>query len=288
MSRRGTRVLRLGLLLAAGMAVGCGEAPVRSELRPSELKSDLQTLAAARIYFGHQSVGGNVLEGLTLLAKEQGVALRIAEAPVQDTAPGIIHAKVGRNRAPETKCDAFNQFLSAQAGGRWDAALLKFCYADMGDGAERDPHRLFDLYKKTMGAAQAANPDLLLVHATMPLQSEGLGKRNAIRKLLGLGTSNDADNILRNQFNDLVRAEYGKTPLFDVAWAESTRPDGTRSGFTKDGRFIFTMATEFTYDEGHLTGEGQRWVAREFARSVAAALRSRSSNATETESIATP
>jgi hypothetical protein len=270
-------VLRLGLLLAAGMAVACGEAPVRTELRPGDLKSDLETLAAARVYFGHQSVGGNVLEGLTRLSNEQGVPLRIVEAPVRDSAPGLVHAKVGRNRAPETKCDAFNQFLSARAGGRWDAALLKFCYADMGDGAERDPNRLFALYKKTMTAAQAANPDLLLVHATMPLQSEGLGKRNAIRKMVGLGTSNDADNVLRNDFNDLVRAEYGNTPLFDVAWAESTRPDGTRSGFRKDGRFIFTLAKEYTYDEGHLTTEGQRWVAREFARSVAAALRARTS-----------
>jgi hypothetical protein len=262
-------------VLAASVAVGCGEAPLRSDLRPSELKTDLETLAAARMYFGHQSVGHDVLQGLASLAKEHGVALRIVEAPVEDTAPALVHSTVGRNREPETKCDAFTRFLTAQSAGRWDAAMLKFCYADMGDGGERDPRRLFELYKRTVASVRAADPNLLLVHATLPLQSEGLGKRNAIGKFLGLGTSNDDDNILRNQFNDLLRAEYGHEPMFDVAWAESTQPDGTRSGFRKDGRFIFTMAREFTYDEGHLTDLGQRWVAREFARSVAAALHGR-------------
>ena len=87
------------------------------------------------------------------------------------------------------------------------------------------------------------DPDLVIVHATAPLLSDGLGKRDAIRKWFGFGTSNDGSNLIRNQFNDLMRTEFGRDPLFDVARMESTRPDGTRTGFRKDGKFICTMAT---------------------------------------------
>ena len=268
---------KLAWLAAAVVAVGCSDVPERAELISSDPKSDLQTLSAARVYFGHQSVGNDVLKGLEELATAEGVRLRIVEAPsgVEDDLPGIVHARVGRNREPQTKCDAFGQFLTRQVDRKWDAAVLKFCYADLGDGGESDPARLIESYKRTVASIRTARPDLVIVHATAPLLSDGLGKRDAIKKWLGLGTSNDSGNLIRNQFNDLIRKEYGHEEMFDVARMESTRPDGTRTGFKKDGRFIFSMAPEFTYDEGHLTPTGRRWVAREFARSLASALRER-------------
>ena len=268
---------KLAWLAAAVVAVGCSDVPERAELISSDPKTDLQTLAAARVYFGHQSVGNDVLGGLAELATAEGVRLRIVEvaAGVEDELPGIVHAKVGRNREPQTKCDAFGQFLTRQVDRKWDAAVLKFCYADLGDRAESDPARLLESYKRTVASIRTARPDLVIVHATAPLLSDGLGKRDAIRKWFGLGTSNDGSNLIRNQFNDLMRTEFGREALFDVARMESTRPDGTRTGFRKDGKFIYTMAPEFTYDEGHLTPTGRRWVAREFARALASALRER-------------
>jgi hypothetical protein len=122
-------------------------------LRPPDAKADLGVLARARIYFGHQSVGGDVLEGLAALAAKKGASLRIIEAPLDDGLPGVVHAKVGRNRAPETKCDAFGRFLTGQAAVSWDAAMLKFCYADMGEGGERDPRRLLAAYRDKPGRA---------------------------------------------------------------------------------------------------------------------------------------
>ena len=278
-------IVKLAWLVAAMVVVGCSKVPERYEPISGEPKADLQTLASAGIYFGHQSVGGNVLQGLAELATQEGVALRIVEIPagVDDDLPGIVHARVGRNREPQTKCDAFGQFLTRQVDRQWDAAVLKFCYADLGERAERDPARLIQSYKRTVESIRVARPDLLLVHATAPLLSEGLGKRNAIRKLFGLGTSNDDDNVIRNQYNELLRKEFDGAPLFDVARAESTRQDGTRTGFQKDGRFVFSMAPEFTYDEGHLTPKGRRWVAREFARSLATALRERESAKSQAE-----
>lgn len=266
---------RVWWILAAALAIGCGSQPETTALRASDVKSDLEVLAKSRVYFGHQSVGNNLIEGLKSLSATHNVPLRIVEAPAADEAPGLVHAMVGRNREPQTKCDAFTRFLTEQGTARWDAAILKFCYADMGEGGEQNPARVLDAYKAAVRSVRTARPDLLIVHATMPLQSEGLGKRDAIRKFFGFGTSNDDYNVVRNRYNDLLRAEYAGEPFIDLAWAESTRPDGTRTGFRRDGQFIYAMAREFTYDEGHLTETGREWVAREFVRSLAEVLRPR-------------
>jgi hypothetical protein len=259
--------------MAADRAIDPSTPRDSAEPRLADLKGDLERVSSARIYFGHQSVGNNVLDGFRALAIAEGVALRIVEAPtgLDDDLPGIVHAKVGKNRAPTTKCEAFCRAL-VEHSGRWDAALLKFCYADLGDAGERDPSRLLYTYNGMVASMRSARPDLVVVHATSPLLSDGLGKRDAIRKALGFGTSNDEGNRIRNEFNDLLRAKYANDPIFDVARAESTRRDGTRSGFFKGARFFETMAREFTYDEGHLTATGSTWVAREFARSLAQAL----------------
>ena len=102
-----------------------------------------------------------------------------------------------------------------------------------------------------------------------------MGTGDRVKGFLGLGTSKDANNVRRNRFNDLLRAEYAGEPLFDVARAESTRADGRRAGFTHDGTFVDAMRRELTSDGGHLNDEGRRVVAQEFARSLAAALRGR-------------
>ena len=262
-------------VFAAALAVGCGSQPETTALRPSDVKSDLEVLAKSRVYFGHQSVGNNLLDGLKSLSATHNVPLRIVEAPAADQTPAIVHAIVGRNREPQTKCDAFARFLTEQGTARWDAAILKFCYADMGEGGELNPANVLDAYNAAVRSVRTARPDVLIVHTTMPLQSEGLGKRDAIRKFFGFGTSNDAHNVGRNRYNDLLRKEFAGEPLIDLAWAESTRPDGTRTGFRRDGQFIYEMAREFTIDEGHLSAAGKEWVAREFVRSLADALRPR-------------
>jgi hypothetical protein len=264
-------------LAAAALAAGCGDVTEKSALPASDVKADLAELARARVFFGHQSVGGNVLDGLTALAAENGVSLRVVEVPagLDDGQPGLVHTKIGTNAQPATKCDAFGGFLAKDAGAPWDAAVLKFCYADLGDRTDIAPEQLLDLYKKMVASVRAARPGLTLIHSTIPLNSNGLGTGDRVKGLLGLGTSKDANNVRRNRFNDLLRAEYAGQPLFDVARAESTRSDGTRTGFKKDGQFFSSMAREFTSDGGHLSPQGKRWVAQEFARSVAAALRSR-------------
>ena len=71
-------------------------------------------------------------------------------------------------------------------------------------------------------------------------------------------------NIRKNEFNDLLRKEYsGKEPIFDLAYVESTFPDGRRSTFTKAGETYYSMAPEYTYDDGHLNETGRKRAAEQ-------------------------
>lgn len=269
-------------LAAAVAAAGCSDVAEKRPLPASDLAADLGVLARSRVYFGHQSVGGNLLDGLDALAKEHGVALRIVEAPsgVDDGAPAIVHQKVGRNAEPASKCDAFAGFLTGPGkAARWDAAVLKFCYADLGDRTDIEPAALLALYEKTVASVRSARPDVALVHATVPLNTRGEGTGDRVKAALGLGTSKDANNARRGRFNDLLRARYADEPVFDVARAESTEPDGSRSGSRQDGGFVDSLRRDLTSDGGHLNGEGRRVAAREFARALAAALRARAAAA---------
>ena len=78
-------------------------------------KADLALLKGKRIYFGHQSVGKNIMEGLALLLQESGeVGFEIANRDSGESLgiSGISHARLGANTEPRGKCQAFAQFLS--------------------------------------------------------------------------------------------------------------------------------------------------------------------------------
>ena len=45
-----------------------------------DVRAQLQSLAGRGVFFGHQSVGMNLIEGLRELSVEQGVPLRVTEA----------------------------------------------------------------------------------------------------------------------------------------------------------------------------------------------------------------
>jgi hypothetical protein len=49
--------------------------------------------------------------------------------------------------------------------------------------------------------------------------------------------------------------------LFDLAKAESTLPDGSRSFFMSNRDTVFTLAEQYSADGGHLNDLGKRYAA---------------------------
>lgn len=229
----------------------------------SVLPAEWDTLASRRIFFGHQSVGRDIVDGMRrVLQDNRHIAVRVvaADDPGQIEGPAFIEARIGRNRLPETKSEAFGEVLARGFGEEPDAvAMYKYCYVDVLP--ETDPDELFADYVARTEALHAQYPDLTIVHMTMPLHTAPTGFTEQLKTMLGMSTQTYL-NIKRNRYNDLLRERYAQTePLFDLALIESTKADGSRAYTRHAGRNVYMLAPEWTHDGGHLTDEAQYRVA---------------------------
>jgi len=239
--------------------------PDAPEAPPADFESvtaeQWQTLGARRFYFGHQSVGGNLVAGMEeVLAEHPEIPLRIVEATTLDSAsgPGLYHARIGRNGVPASKTDAFMAIVD---GGDPGVGMLKYCYLDVT--GDTDPAALFAEYRAAMDDLRARHPGLVIVHVTIPLTAND-GRREWLKaRLRGRATARDR-NVLRSHYNALLRQAYvGKEPVFDLARLESTTSDGRRTFFNRNGEPVYYLAPEYTDDGGHLNALGRRVAAKE-------------------------
>lgn len=267
-----TRALGAGFLMISFLA--CGESRVNSVTQIASTDAagipGLERLRETKVFFGHQSVGANIIEGIReLSADDQSLALKVKRADVPSSVggPALVEANIGRNGDPQSKADAFVAALRHGLGPDGGIALYKYCYMDVREDTDIDG--LFRSYKRAVETVRAAHPEITLVHVTMPLTAdEGRLRRLAKAALGKSGYSNLS--IKRNAYNTLLRqAFFGREPVFDLARIESTRPDGTRSYFRNGDDTVYTLAAQYTDDGGHLNRLGRLSAAREFVRVLA-------------------
>jgi lysophospholipase L1-like esterase len=247
-------------VLAPLTAQASGGTPVRA---------NLEVLLQRTLFFGHQSVGLNILDGVAELARQEGIGLRVTESRTAlGGAPGVIaHGPVADNGDPFRKLESFRSYFSTGAGAAPGLAFMKFCYADFHRGI--DPAALFARYQVVLRDLQASHPGTTFVHLTAPLTTAPGGWRPLVGRLLGRDTS-AAQNARREAFNQLLRQAYqGKEPLFDLARAESIGPDGVPVTVDWEGRPIPALSPVYSDDGGHLNGEGRRVVARQLVAFLA-------------------
>ena len=251
------------ITLAAAAVATVSHQSVSSSSGGSSAGSSIDRIAGARVFFGHQSVGMNILDGLKVLAAEQGVPLRIVE---RSTATGLnpgtfAHGFVGTNGAPTTKLDGFEAALGPASDADPDVALVKLCFVDFD--ANTDVAALFARYQATMARLKAVHPRTVFVHVTVPLTTAEHGPKDLLKRWLGRTTSS-AVNARREAFSDLLRAAYaGREPLFDLALVESTTADGRRETGTWKGHAIPALVPSYTHDGAHLDANGARRAAVE-------------------------
>jgi hypothetical protein len=224
-----------------------------------------EKLSKKKIYFGHQSVGFNIIDGVTDLMKEYPkIKLNIVEtSDSKDFASGVLaHSRVGKNTDPKSKIDDFAKYIDQGIGSKADAAALKFCYVDMSSNT--DIAKVFDEYKSEVEKLRQNYPDLTIIHFTEPLTQRQTGWKASIKKIIGREIGGVADNMKRTEYNErLVTAFQGKDPILDIAKIESTFPDGTRNSFEVDGKTYYSLVPEYTYDGGHLNEVGRKKVAEQ-------------------------
>jgi hypothetical protein len=233
---------------------------------------ELASLSRRTIFFGHQSVGRNIMEGLGRLAEDfPKVQLKIKDSSGVIDSPYFLHAPIGRNTDPGSKIEAFSTLMHSGLGGKADIAFFKFCYVDIT--TKTDVEKLFDKYKMTMNDLSKAYPTTCLMHTTVPLTIVQTGPCAWIKKIIGRSPGGYEDNIQRNRFNQLMRSAYqGKAPLFDLALVEATRPDGTVNTFAHNGKNYQALDPEYASDGRHLNANGARWVATEMVAVLVSSL----------------
>jgi len=227
-------------------------------------------LSQKRIYFGHQSVGFNIIDGITdLMTEYSNLNLKIKEtyAPDDFNGPLFAHSRVGQNRDWQSKIDDFQKKMKSGIGNKADIAFFKFCYVDIT--RDTDINQVFESYKKTMNNLQKQFPKTVFLHTTTPLKSVTATWKIHLKRILGKNKEY-LDNINRNKYNKLIRDEYGNSgKLFDIALAESLYQDGSQENFRFKGKEYTALIPSFTYDGGHLNENGRRVAAAYLLTSLA-------------------
>ncbi|MFC7675474.1 hypothetical protein ACFQWH_20480 [Mycolicibacterium sp. GCM10028919] len=206
----------------------------------------LNEAARAKVFFGHQSVGANVLAGVPGVYASQGVKA----PPIVSGTPGTIDGgfiaeeSIGANGNPLSKIADFDRIIRGGMSDEVDVALMKFCYLDVTAGT--DVASLFGSYRNALDALQRDFPDVTFLYSTTPLT-----------------TGASADNVAREKLNGLIRGSYSGQ-LFDLAAVESTKPDGSKASGLYDG---------YASDSGHLNAAGSNAAASSFLEAVARASR---------------
>lgn len=233
-------------------------APDNSASRVTD--GQLAQLSQTRVFFGHKSVGRNILSGVESLYDSHDTApptmVEVEPGEVPELAEGgvLVESSIGENRHPYRKLENFEATLRAGLSSEVDVALVKFCYIDIR--WDSDVERLFSTYKETMERLQEDYPDVRFVHATAPLTTGPYGLKDHIKMLVGRN-----DNANRERYNQMMRATYGKEQLLDIALVEGTAPDGI---------FHAELHGGYSSDGAHLNATGQGVVAAEFVRLLAA------------------
>lgn len=221
------------------------------------LRGSLALVAQRKLFFGHQSVGAEVVRGLAMLAEALEVPINIVETSciAAPGAPCFAHARIGRNGDAASKFDDFAALLDGGLAAHVELAMMKLCYVDVTRNA--DTAGLARRHDAMFEALSGRYPDLRLVAVTVPLTTGCFGLRGRAATLLGRNDPALPDNRARCGYNDHLRAHYAASGrLFDLAAVESAAAVGSPGDSG-----IPALAPALTRDGGHLNRRGRKLAA---------------------------
>jgi hypothetical protein len=167
--------------------------------------ANLTAVARTRVFFGHQSVGMNVLDGVPGVYADHGVsAPPIEQGRTEPGANGgfIAHQFIGENGKPLLKLEDFDHTMRGGMGRQVDVALMKFCWADIYGNTDVDAP--FARYRDTVAALERDFPNVTFIHVTVPLTTM---------------SGDQPANVARERLNALIRGEYATAFLEAIAQA---------------------------------------------------------------------
>jgi hypothetical protein len=230
-----------------------------------DMVTALELISTQKIYFGHQSVGYDLLSGMEQWEEETGVRINKVETRDFSKTEGatLVHFRVGENRDPYSKIEDFAAMVQQIPKDEPSLAFFKFCYIDFQPSADVDA--IFRAYKEKMLALRDSSGNCRIVLCTVPVTAIQKGPKALAKKILGMPLIHARENIKRGAFSERIRAEMSdEFPVFDLARVESTLPDGTTQTYKYQGKRYPRLPNSYTRDRGHLNPDGAKIVAFNF------------------------
>lgn len=87
-----------------------------------------QKLSQKKIYFAHQSVGYNIIDGISkIIQSNRSIKLNIVKTtdPAAFDQPIFAHSDVGKNDDTDSKIRAFGEYIQKGVGDKADIAFFK-------------------------------------------------------------------------------------------------------------------------------------------------------------------
>jgi hypothetical protein len=134
--------------------------------------ADLTAVARARVFFGHFSVGMNVLNAVPGVYADHGVSAPSIEQGGTQPGPNggfIAHQFIGTEVDGKPPLEDFDRIMRGGMGRQVDVALMN-CWGDVKSNTDVDA--LFASYRDTMAALERDFPNVTFIHVTEPLTSE--------------------------------------------------------------------------------------------------------------------
>jgi hypothetical protein len=222
------------------------------------------SLLKKRIFFGHQSVGNDIINGIKdieMQSKLVRLSIKQTRDPNDFEQPVFGESGIGKNEDPKSKIDDFRGVMESGLGAKVDIAFFKLCFIDINP--QTDVPALFSHYKTVMDSLKSEFPKVRFIHCTAPLTTMDSGIKLFIKRLLGKDGGSSA-NLKRGAYNRLIVDTYGtQGNVFDIARCESTLPNGSRMVRRANGRDCFGLVPAYSTDGGHLNQAGREIVAQE-------------------------
>jgi hypothetical protein len=210
-------------------------------------QSLMDAIGQKKWFFTHASVGANMISGLNELHSENPNKYKFVSSafmsylttpPAITTNGTIYECHRGNPGWAEKYTYLNNSVYSGWNYDKVDAVMDKLCYIDQNADVNR--------YLSLMSELEKAYPNTVFVYTTMPLTYDS-----------------DSSNVLRNNYNNAVRAycSANNKMLFDVADIESHDLNGIPQTFVYGGSTYYKLYTGYTSDGGHLNSLGAKRVA---------------------------
>jgi hypothetical protein len=240
-----------------------------------DLNTKITFISHKNIYFGHQSVGENIIAGIKKNNSDRNKnEIVIKRYNHHDSLYGnyFLHSNIGQNGNPQIKFDEFSKIVNNLAGTNLNIAMMKLCFVDITKNTNIKD--VFNSYDKMIDSLKHRYPKIKFIHFTVPLKSKPSLINYIKDKIKGNNNYDPQDNLARNRYNELVFSKYSKNEIFDLAGAESTYPNGKRESEIVDGQPCYVLIKDYTTDGGHLNDLGSQIISEKLIQKLYAIIKS--------------